>query len=161
MSLYSWTSGQCLCKTFLQKGSISHCMTIFIPAISKPRSKPPIPEKKDATRKRFSIMLISIKLLLNIPKVLGIVKGCRLELKMILVQWRLKEFLERERITPYKLMKLTQGRVSKNTIGSAVRNDLNGVQFSTLAAIIEVLESNIGREISISELIEVRRNEVE
>lgn len=106
-------------------------------------------------------MLISIKLLLTIPNILGIVKGCRLELKMILVQWRLKEFLERERITPYKLMKLTQGRVSKNTIGSAVRNDLNGVQFSTLAAIIEVLESNIGREISISELIEVRRNEVE
>lgn len=77
---------------------------------------------------------------------------------MITVRWRLKEFLAREAITQYQLMKLAQGRVSKNTIGSAVRNELNGVQFSTLAAIVEVLESHLGRQISISELIEVRRD---
>lgn len=80
---------------------------------------------------------------------------------MITVRWRLKEFLESERITQYQLMKLAQGRVSKNTIGSAVRNELNGVQFSTLAVIVEVLESHIGRQIGISELIEVRRDSVE
>jgi DNA-binding Xre family transcriptional regulator len=80
---------------------------------------------------------------------------------MITIRWRLKEFLEREGITQYKLIKLAQGRVSKNTIGSAVRNELNGVQFSTLAAIIEVLESSLGKQISISDLIEVRRNDVE
>jgi DNA-binding Xre family transcriptional regulator len=80
---------------------------------------------------------------------------------MITIRWRLKEFLEREGITQYKLIKLAQGRVSKNTIGSAVRNELNGVQFSTLAAIIEVLESSLGKEISISDLIELRRNDVE
>ncbi|MBD1897751.1 hypothetical protein [Coleofasciculus sp. FACHB-129] len=80
---------------------------------------------------------------------------------MITVRWRLKEFLEREAITQYQLMKLAQGRVSKNTIGSAVRNELNGVQFSTLAAIVEVLESHLGRQISISELIEVTRDILE
>ncbi len=77
---------------------------------------------------------------------------------MVTVRWRLKQFLEREGITQYQLMKLTQGRVSKNTIGSAVRNELNGVQFSTLAAIIEVLESHLDRQISITELIEVGRD---
>lgn len=80
---------------------------------------------------------------------------------MITIRWRLKEFLEREGITQYKLIQLAQGRVSKNTIGSAVRNELNGVQFSTLAAIIEVLESSLGKEISISDLIEITRNDVE
>lgn len=77
---------------------------------------------------------------------------------MVTVRWRLKQFLEREGITQYQLMKLTQGRVSKNTIGSAVRNELNGVQFSTLAAIIEVLESHLDRQIGITELIEVGRD---
>ena len=80
---------------------------------------------------------------------------------MITIRWRLKEFLEREGITQYKLIQMAQGRVSKNTIGSAVRNELNGVQFSTLAAIIEVLESSLGKEVSISDLIEIRRNDFE
>lgn len=77
---------------------------------------------------------------------------------MVTVRWRLRQFLEREGITQYQLMKLAQGRVSKNTIGSAVRNELNGVQFSTLAAIIEVLESRLERQISITDLIEVGRD---
>ena len=77
---------------------------------------------------------------------------------MVTVRWRLKQFLEREGITQYQLMKLAQGRVSKNTIGSAVRNELNGVQFSTLAAIIEVLESHLDRQISITDLIAVGRD---
>ena len=77
---------------------------------------------------------------------------------MVTIRWRLKEFLEIEGITQYQLMKLAQGRISKNTIGSAVRNELNGVQFSTLAAIIEVLESHLDRRVSITELIEVGRD---
>ena len=77
---------------------------------------------------------------------------------MVTVRWSLKQFLDREGITQYQLMKLAQGRVSKNTIGSAVRNELNGVQFSTLAAIIEVLEFHLNREINITELIEVGRD---
>lgn len=80
---------------------------------------------------------------------------------MITIQWKLKEFLKREGITQYKLIKLAQGRVSKNTIGSAVRNELNGVQFNTLAAIIEVLESSLGKQVSISDLIEVIRDDVD
>lgn len=80
---------------------------------------------------------------------------------MVTVRWRLKELLESEGITQYQLMKLAQGRVSKNTIGSAVRNELNGVQFGTLAAIIDVLESHLERHISIAELIEVRREKID
>ncbi|HAX80719.1 MAG TPA: hypothetical protein DCY88_34005 [Cyanobacteria bacterium UBA11372] len=80
---------------------------------------------------------------------------------MITVRWRLKELLQSEGITQYQLMKLAQGRVSKNTIGSAVRNELNGVQFSTLAAIIDVLESHLDRQIGIAEIIEVRREMID
>ncbi|MFB2880393.1 helix-turn-helix domain-containing protein [Floridanema aerugineum] len=80
---------------------------------------------------------------------------------MITVRWKLREFLESEGITQYQLMKLAQGRVSKNTIGSAVRNELKGVQFSTLAVIIEILEFHLGRHISISDLIEVKRDALE
>ena len=80
---------------------------------------------------------------------------------MVTVRWRLKELLESEGITQYQLMKLAQGRVSKNTIGSAVRNELNGVQFSTLAAIIDVLESHLDRQIGIAEVIEVRREMID
>ncbi|GAB4175233.1 MAG: hypothetical protein Fur006_05500 [Coleofasciculaceae cyanobacterium] len=80
---------------------------------------------------------------------------------MITIRWRLKEFLEQEGITQYKLIKLAQGRVSKNTIGSAVRNELNGVQFSTLAALIEVLESSLGKDVRIADLIELRRSDIE
>jgi outer membrane PBP1 activator LpoA protein len=79
---------------------------------------------------------------------------------MVTVRWRLKELLESEGITQYQLMKLAQGRLSKNTIGSAVRNELNGVQFSTLAVIIEVLESYLKRQIGIWELIEVTRDKL-
>ncbi|HAZ47770.1 MAG TPA: hypothetical protein DDW76_27260 [Cyanobacteria bacterium UBA11369] len=80
---------------------------------------------------------------------------------MVTVRWRLKELLQSEGITQYQLMKLAQGRVSKNTIGSAVRNELNGVQFSTLAAIIDVLESHLDRQIGIAEVIEVRREMID
>lgn len=80
---------------------------------------------------------------------------------MVTVRWRLKELLQSEGITQYQLMKLAQGRVSKNTIGSAVRNELNGVQFSTLAAIIEVLECYLDRQIGIAEVIEVRREMID
>lgn len=80
---------------------------------------------------------------------------------MITIKWKLKEFLKQEGITQYKLIKLAQGRVSKNTIGSAFRNELNGVQFSTLIALIEVLESTLGKEVSISDLIEIIRNDVD
>lgn len=69
--------------------------------------------------------------------------------------------LESERITQYQLMRLAQGRLSKNTIGSAVRNELNGVQFSTLAAIIDLLESHLDRQIGISEVIEIRREMID
>ncbi len=80
---------------------------------------------------------------------------------MVTIRWRLKELLQSEGITQYQLMKLAQGRLSKNTIGSAVRNELNGVQFSTLAAIIDVLESHLDRQIGISEVIEVRREMID
>jgi len=103
-------------------------------------------------------MLISIRLLSTIPNMLGIVKSFYLKVQMVTVKWRLKQLLECEGMTQYQLMKLTQGRVSKNTIGSAVRNELSGVQFSTLAVIIEVLESHLDRRLSINELIEVERD---
>jgi hypothetical protein len=39
-------SGKCLARTRLQYSSISTCQMVFIPARSKPKSKPPIPANK-------------------------------------------------------------------------------------------------------------------
>src|SRR3990167_7903618 len=47
MSGYRVTFGQCFSKTFRQYGSHSTCQIVLIPTRSKPRSKPPIPEKRE------------------------------------------------------------------------------------------------------------------
>ncbi len=48
MSSSFGTSGQCFVRIDLQNGSISHWYVISKPALSNPRSNPPIPENKDA-----------------------------------------------------------------------------------------------------------------
>ena len=42
------TLGQCLLRMSIQKGLTSHCHTGVNPALSKPRSKPPMPAKNEA-----------------------------------------------------------------------------------------------------------------
>lgn len=46
-SLQQGAPGQCLASTDRQNGSASHCATILNPARSRPRSMPPIPEKRE------------------------------------------------------------------------------------------------------------------
>lgn len=54
------TSGHCFFKIDTQKGSSSHCMIMSNPARLNPRSRPPMPEKKDATvRSILSLSRIS------------------------------------------------------------------------------------------------------
>ena len=43
------TSGQCFFRMEMQNGSISHCTVTSNPARLNPKSRPPIPEKNDAT----------------------------------------------------------------------------------------------------------------
>jgi hypothetical protein len=47
MSSCFGTPGQCLSKTFRANGSISTCHAHFNPALSNPRSMPPMPENKE------------------------------------------------------------------------------------------------------------------
>ena len=49
MSSWIGTSGQCLLRIRRASGSISHWNTTVIPDLSRPRSKPPIPAKNEAT----------------------------------------------------------------------------------------------------------------
>jgi hypothetical protein len=49
MSPCRWTWGQCLARRARAQGSISTCQAIWKPARSKPRSKPPMPEKREPT----------------------------------------------------------------------------------------------------------------
>lgn len=44
------TCGQCRLRMVLQYLLISHWKVVLYPALSKPRSIPPMPEKKEATR---------------------------------------------------------------------------------------------------------------
>jgi hypothetical protein len=50
-SLKTGTPGQCRRNTFWQNASSSHSATVFIPAASAARSKPPMPEKRDSALK--------------------------------------------------------------------------------------------------------------
>lgn len=50
MSETRGTSGQCLRRMSRQNSFFSHCQTVSMSAFSNPKSKPPIPAKKLATR---------------------------------------------------------------------------------------------------------------
>src|SRR5437762_8259705 len=47
ISPYRVTLGQCFANTFVQYSSFSTCHSQCMPARSKPKSIPPIPEKRD------------------------------------------------------------------------------------------------------------------
>jgi hypothetical protein len=61
MSLLIGSFGQCFCNTCWQKGSISQNATVSMPARSKPREKPPMPENKSSTFSLFG-MAFSLQL---------------------------------------------------------------------------------------------------
>ncbi len=58
-------------------------------------------------------------------------------------------------MTVYQLSKHLEGRVSKNTLHAAARGEVGGVQFETLAAIMDGVWALSGRPVAPDEVLEV------
>lgn len=70
------------------------------------------------------------------------------------VKWRLKDFLDRHGLSTYQLVDKTHGKLSRTGVYRLTDNDLKGVRFESLAAIIPALRELTGEEVQISDLLE-------
>lgn len=71
-----------------------------------------------------------------------------------MVRWKLGNFLEQHKITPYRLSEETRGRISRNAIYEIARSDTKQVKFETLDVLITVLRHLTGARVELSDLLE-------
>jgi DNA-binding Xre family transcriptional regulator len=70
------------------------------------------------------------------------------------VRWKLKEFLQENEITPYKLSKAVAGELSQKGVYRLTSEELSGVNFDTLSVIIPVLRDLTGKPVNVQDLLE-------
>ena len=69
------------------------------------------------------------------------------------VEWTLESVLKAHGITPYRLVKQLEGRVSLPTIYSAVNGTNGGAQLSTIAGILSGLEELTGQRFTVCDVL--------
>ena len=74
--------------------------------------------------------------------------------RFCMVRWKLKEFLETQEITPYRLAKEVEGEVSLNAVYNAMNEDLTSIKFDTLDAILRALRRLTRRKVKVQDLID-------
>lgn len=67
-------------------------------------------------------------------------------------QWRLKQFLNDHGIKPAVVARMTQGRLSRNSVYALVRS-AEAVRFDTLDVLLPALQEITGEEVAVSDLI--------
>jgi DNA-binding Xre family transcriptional regulator len=72
------------------------------------------------------------------------------------VKWKVKEFLDKHKKTPYSLWKASG--LSRTTVYGITGGDLTRMDFSTLASIIEGLEQVTGKKVEPNDVLEVVRH---
>lgn len=70
------------------------------------------------------------------------------------VQWKLKQFLDQEGITAYRLADETHGKLSQNGVYRLASGELKGIRFETLDIIIPALSKLSGKQVTLQELLE-------
>lgn len=78
---------------------------------------------------------------------------------MDMIKWRLKEFLENNKLNANQLAEKSHGHLSRNGVYRLTADDLTGIRFSSLAAILPALRELTGREVRVDELLEVTAQE--
>ena len=78
-----------------------------------------------------------------------------------MIHWKLKSVLKEYNLTPYRLAKATNGKLSLNAVYNAVADDLTAVKFVSLGTLINALRVLTGRQINIGDLIEFVEKETE
>ncbi len=71
-----------------------------------------------------------------------------------MIRWKLKTVLKEYNLTPYRLAKATNGKLSLNATYNAVADGLTGVKFESLSIIISALRVLTGRQIGVEDLFE-------
>ena len=70
------------------------------------------------------------------------------------LEWKLKQFLDQEGITAYRLADETHGLLSQNGVYRLTSSDLKGIRFETLEVILPALSKLSGKRVSIHDLLE-------
>jgi hypothetical protein len=78
--------------------------------------------------------------------------GCR-------VRWKLREFLDGEGISVYRLHKQVEGSVSRTGLYRIARSQTCGLEFSVLDSILDGLEVITRREVRVEEILSRTRTE--
>ena len=71
------------------------------------------------------------------------------------MRWKVKEYLDAQGKTTYALWK--SSGLSRTTVYAITANQLDGVQFETMAKLIEGLEKITGQRVELSDVLEVAR----
>ncbi len=71
------------------------------------------------------------------------------------VKWRLKEFLNENKLNANQLADKSHGQLSRNGVYRLTADDLSGIRFNSLAVILPALRELTGREVRIDELLEI------
>ncbi len=70
------------------------------------------------------------------------------------VRWKVKQFLEAHRLTPYRLMK--ESGLAQGTVYRLVNGDTQNLNASTLDATIKALRTLTGKRVDIPDVLEYR-----
>jgi len=70
------------------------------------------------------------------------------------VKWRLKEFLSKHNLSTYQLVDKAHGKLSRTGVYRLTDDDLKGVRFESIAAIIPALRELTGEDVDIGDLLE-------
>lgn len=70
------------------------------------------------------------------------------------VKWKLKEFLDDHDLSAYQLIDKAHGKISRTGVYRLTDDELKGVRFESLAAIIPALRELTGEEVQIGDLLE-------
>ena len=70
------------------------------------------------------------------------------------LKWKLKQFLEQEGITAYRLADETHGKLSQNGVYRLTSGDLKGIRFESLEVVLPALSKLSGKRVSVHDLLE-------
>lgn len=70
------------------------------------------------------------------------------------VTWKLKSYLDTHGITAYRLAQETHGELSQTGVYRLLSDELGGVRFDTLSAVIKGLETLTGKTVTPNDLLE-------
>lgn len=70
------------------------------------------------------------------------------------VRWKFKEFLDAHRLSTSQVVDKTHGKLSRNGVYRLMGDELKGVRFESLAAVIPALSELTGKDVKIGDLLE-------